>query len=98
MVYNYEKGKCLPGLEVLARAAKAWGVTFKLGGCKVLPEGIEGSSERRKAEVQQPLPFLEVMRDADVEIVSVGPAGKGTLQVRLKIHFPNSSMKRSVVG
>ena len=98
MVYNYEKGRCLPSLEVLIRAANAWGVTFELGGCKIFPRKDEGGPSKRPVAIQQALPFLEAVREADVEIVSVGPAGKGTLQVKLKIHFPNSSVKSSIAG
>jgi transcriptional regulator with XRE-family HTH domain len=98
MVYNYEKGRCLPSLEILIRAANAWGVTFELGGCKILPGKNEGRTRKRPVAIQQAFPFLEGVREADVEIVSVGPAGKGVLQVRLKIHFPNLSVNPSIVG
>lgn len=97
MVYNYEKGKCLPSLEILTRAASAWGVTFELGGCKILPGKQEGRTKKRPNLIQQALPFLGGVREADVEVVSVGPAGRGILQVKLKIHFPNSSAKASII-
>lgn len=57
MIYNYEKGRCLPGLEVLIRAAKAWSTTFELGGCRVL-SGSDGPGARKGLEpIQQAFPF-----------------------------------------
>lgn len=74
MVYNYEKGKSLPGLGVLARAAKAWGATFKLGGCKVLPESTGPRPRQTRLPVQLELAFLREReyKEARVRIKQVG--------------------------
>jgi len=57
MIYNYEKGKSLPSLEVLIRAATAWGATFKLGGCRVLPGHDDRRAKKRPEPIQQVFPF-----------------------------------------
>ena len=57
MVYKYEKGECLPALDVLSRAASAWNAPFELEGCKVLPPEHNRRRKKSPQPVQQFLPF-----------------------------------------
>lgn len=57
MVYNYEKGRCLPAIDVLLRAASAWNVPFELGGRKVFTEEIGAKKEKKAEPIQQVFPF-----------------------------------------
>ena len=57
MVYKYEKGDCLPALDVLSRAARAWNKEFELEGCKVLPQEEYRGRKKPAQPVQQFLPF-----------------------------------------
>jgi transcriptional regulator with XRE-family HTH domain len=62
MVYKYEEGKSLPSLDVLTRAANAWGISFKLAGCEVIPRpGIQRRAKQAQP-VQQFLPFGRARR------------------------------------
>lgn len=57
MVYKYEKGECLPALDVLSRATAAWSVTFQVAGCKVVPSDPHKKEAKPPQPVQQVLPF-----------------------------------------
>jgi transcriptional regulator with XRE-family HTH domain len=69
MVYNYEKGRSLPSLDVLVRATKAWGTLFELDGCTVLPPD-SAKLVKRPPPIQGVLPFQRprVYRKASVKI------------------------------
>jgi transcriptional regulator with XRE-family HTH domain len=70
MVYNYENGRSLPSLEVLARAANKWNETFFLEGCKVFPQPIAARRPEKPLPVQQVFPFRKprVYQKASVKI------------------------------
>ncbi|MGH9397576.1 MAG: helix-turn-helix transcriptional regulator [Terriglobia bacterium] len=74
MLYNYEKGNSLPRLDVLTRAARAWGATFELGGCKVLPETTRTKSEQAALPVQLELAYQKerLYKGASVRIRQKG--------------------------
>lgn len=74
MIYNYEKGKYLPSLDVLIRAAEAWGVTFRLAGCKVLPESSKPKAMQSVPSLQLELPYTEerLYKQASVRIKQKG--------------------------
>ncbi|MGH9351370.1 MAG: helix-turn-helix transcriptional regulator [Terriglobia bacterium] len=76
MVYNYEGGRSLPSLDVLGRAAKAWGVTFELEGCKILPETKGTRPKQAAIPVQLELAYAKerLYKRASVRIRQKGRA------------------------
>lgn len=59
MIYNYEKGRSLPRLDVLIRAANEWNETFTLEGCNVIPEQFMGPVSSPPKPVQLELAFKQ---------------------------------------
>lgn len=57
MIYNYEKGRSLPRLDVLIRAANAWNVRFTLEGCNVISEESKSRATKGPQPVQLELAF-----------------------------------------
>jgi transcriptional regulator with XRE-family HTH domain len=70
MIYNYEKGRCLPALDVLVRAANAWDTPFRLAGCEVTPKEAGRKKPLQPQPVQQAFPFnrRREYRKASVQI------------------------------
>lgn len=94
MIYNYEKGKYLPALDVLVRAAEAWGVTFRLAGCKVLPENPKPKAMQSTPAFQFELPYTEehVYKQASVKIKQRGR------RVFINIVLPEKGRGRLATG
>jgi transcriptional regulator with XRE-family HTH domain len=59
MIYNYEKGRSLPRLDVLMRAASEWDETFTLEGCNVIPDQLKESAGNPPKPVQLELAFKQ---------------------------------------
>jgi hypothetical protein len=81
--YNYANGKDLPRMEVLETAQKIWRIKWSL----LDPSGILRTRKIVSGE-QLLLPFLQSVREEDVEIAMIRPKKQNVLQVVLKIRFP----------
>jgi hypothetical protein len=80
--YKYCAGTDLPRMEVLRDAQEKWGIPWKL----VNPSEVLRTRKVRSPE-QYVLSFIDALREEDVEVAKVGPAGKTDLKVTLKIRF-----------
>jgi predicted DNA-binding transcriptional regulator AlpA len=90
--YKYVRGQDLPRMEVLGRAHELWGINWPMMDAADFLQ----THKVRSAE-QLAFSFLEAVREADVEIVKVDLKRNGILQVKLKIHLPDSRVKSAPV-
>jgi transcriptional regulator with XRE-family HTH domain len=72
-LYNYESGRWFPKVEFLAAAARAWGVTFELDGCAVVPQ------EKPKLEPTKREEQLELFRSRAPQVYK-----RATVRIRRK--------------
>ena len=80
--YKYCAGKDLPRMEVLRDAQEKWRIEWKL----VNPSEVLRARKLRSPE-QYVLSFIDALREDNVEVTKIGPAGKTDLKVTLKIRF-----------
>ena len=89
--YNYILEKSLPRTEVLWRASKKWGIKWPM---------LDVSQMMKTQKIDTPeqlaLSFIEAVREGDLEIITVESSEEGQLQVKLRIHFLPTRMKRAV--
>jgi transcriptional regulator with XRE-family HTH domain len=83
--YLYRKKKDLPRFEVLQKAHDLWGITFE--HLNVAPGKRRSSWRRTGTNSQLVLPFLETVREEDVEVVQVSARKPSSMEVTLKIRF-----------
>jgi hypothetical protein len=81
--YNYLAGTDLPRTEVLLIAHKKWNINWKHFD---LSHALQ--IHKVRAPEQLMLPFIQGIREEDVEVTDIGPEGEKALRVMLKIHFP----------
>jgi predicted transcriptional regulator len=84
-LYNYRNKTDLASFEVLKRAHDLWGFTFQYLDFAV------GARRSAPSEEDQPrqyvLPFIEGVRQRDVEIIRAKPVKPDTLQLTVNIRF-----------
>jgi hypothetical protein len=80
--YNYVAWTDLPRMEVLAKAQRKWGIRWKNFDLSQFTLTI-----KTKPPEQYTLPFLDAIREKDIEVFSVVREGENVLRVALKIHF-----------
>ena len=88
-LYNYIAKKDLPRMEILRRAHKMWGWTFKYANYD-LDENFFESVRKDTGppkEKQIPLPFIEALRNEDIEILKVTARRPNAVEVTFKIRF-----------
>ncbi len=83
--YNYLNQNDLPRFEILKRAHDLWGIKFKY---------VDFGAQRKSSspsETDQPrqyvLPFIESVRENDIEIIQAKPVKPDTLQLTVNIKF-----------
>ena len=86
--YNYisTKNPDLPGFEVLKRAHDEWGLSFQyidFGGTRK----SKASPSEREQPRQYVLPFVEAVKENDIEVVMAKPVTPDTLQLTINIRF-----------
>jgi transcriptional regulator with XRE-family HTH domain len=86
--YKYARGEDLPRMEVLKRAYELWGIKWPMMDAADFLE-----TQKVHSAEQLAFSFLNAVQEADVEIIKVELKNKGILQVRLKIHLPDSRVK-----
>jgi hypothetical protein len=89
--YNYVAGTDLPRTVVLRQAHIKWGIKWPMLD---LSEIL--STRKVRSPEQLALSFIDAVREADVQVVTVGPAGQTVLQVKLRIHFQPSRVKNTI--
>jgi len=83
--YNYVNQDDLPSFEVLKRAHDKWGLNFKhvdFGSRAPVSAPTEEESPR-----QYLLPFLESVRQNDIEVLRTKPVKPDMLEVTVRIKF-----------
>jgi transcriptional regulator with XRE-family HTH domain len=87
--YNYMAKKDLPRMEVLRRAHRKWKVNFNYGNYVLDDQFFETLVLDPVAvkETQIPLPFIEGLRNEDIEILAVVPRKPNAVDVSLRIRF-----------
>jgi transcriptional regulator with XRE-family HTH domain len=87
--YNYVAKKNLPRMEVLRRAHRKWKVNFNYGNYLLDDQFFETLIPDRGAikETQIPLPFIEGLRNEDIEVLAVIPRKPNAVDVSLRIRF-----------
>jgi hypothetical protein len=88
--YKYAAGTDLPRTEVLRDANKKWGIKWDLID---ISEVIKTQSIRTPEQLE--FSFLHALREEDVEIIRIGPVGQTMLEVKLRIHFRPSPVKKT---
>ena len=82
--YNYKKKSDLPRYEILKRAHDLWGWSFK-------HIDFAERSARAPSESEQPrqyvLPFIENVRESDIQIVRAKPVKPDCLELTVQIRF-----------
>lgn len=86
--YKYIAKDNLPRMEVLGRAHKIWGVKWPM-----MDTSDFLRTRRVRSAEQLAFSFIQAVQEADVEIVKVDLKRNGILQVKLKIHLPDSRAK-----
>lgn len=91
-MYNYIGRRDVPGLDVLQTAHEKWGLDFEYGDLKLNAEFFRRhKAERSPSETRQAhqyvLPFLEGLREEDIEVIEVSPRKPSSVEVRLRIKF-----------
>jgi len=89
-LYNYLAKKSVPDMDVLQRAHQKWGWTFKYWNYDLdekFFESLPNKKTRPLTESQIPLPFIEGLRNEDIEIIAVVPRKPNAVEVSLKIRF-----------
>ena len=84
--YNYCNGTDLPKMEVLRDAQVMWDIEWEM----IDPAKILKSRSVANAE-QLLLPFIRSVREEDIKILEVAPAGDSSLRVILRIQFGTES-------
>jgi transcriptional regulator with XRE-family HTH domain len=82
--YNYRRKVDLPRFEVLEKAREEWNVTFEHLDKVVLRTRPKRSPP---LEVQLTLPFIQALREQDVEVVKVTAKKPNAVELRLLIRF-----------
>jgi hypothetical protein len=82
--YNYRSKKDLPSYSVLKRAHDLWGWNFQY-------VDFAEQSAKAPSEVEQPsqyvLPFIESVRERDIQIIRAKPVKPDTLELTVRIRF-----------
>jgi hypothetical protein len=82
--YSYLRKVDLPRFDVLEKAARHWDLRF---------EHLDNVVVRRRPkrspplEVQLTLPFIEALREQDVEVIQVKAKKPNSVELRLLIRF-----------
>lgn len=84
--YKYAHGTDLPRVEVLRAAHKKWKIDWNLIDTSALFRAAKPISAE-----QLLLPLIRSIREEDVEVIEVVPAGDSTLRVMLRIKFTSES-------
>ena len=92
-LYNYIRKKNVPGIDVLERLNAMWGLEFSYGVMKLdreffrsQREGMESKGAQSAAH-QYVLPFIEGLRERDIEILQVTARKPSSVEVRFRIRF-----------
>lgn len=80
--YKYAAGTDLPRVEVLRTANVKWGIKWDLIDTSALFRAAKPISAE-----QMLLPLIRSVREEDVEVIEVVPAGDSSLRVILRIKF-----------
>jgi hypothetical protein len=80
--YKYAAGTDLPRIEVLRSASIKWGIKWDLIDTSALFRAAKPISAE-----QLLLPLIRSVREEDVEVIEVMPAGDSSLRVMLRIRF-----------
>ncbi|MBZ5511925.1 MAG: helix-turn-helix domain-containing protein [Acidobacteriia bacterium] len=93
-LYNYIRKIDVPGMDVLERLNQKWGLEFAYGVLKLDTEFFRAQRESRppatdtRSTAQQyVLPFIEGLREQDIEVLQVTPHKPSSVDVRLRIRF-----------
>jgi len=82
--YNYRNKADLPSYNVLKRAHDLWGWNFQ-------HIDFAEQSARAPSEIEQPrqyvLPFIEGVRESDIQIIRAKPVKPDTLELTVQIRF-----------
>jgi transcriptional regulator with XRE-family HTH domain len=92
--YKYLAKDDVPSLAVLRRAVKNWGVKLKYADYALDDEFFENSVRERGPvkEKQIPLPFIEGLRNEDIEVLAVIPRKPNAVELKLRIKFAAQSI------
>jgi len=87
--YKYLAKDDVPSLAILRRAVKLWKVKLHYADYALDDEFFEKSVKERGPvrEQQMPLPFIEGLRNEDIEILAVIPRKPNAIEVKLRIKF-----------
>lgn len=92
-LYNYIGKTDVPGIEVLRRLNELWGLDFEYGVLR-LDKGYFSAQPKRdlpqraRLEAQQyVLPFLEGLREQDIEVLQVTARKPSSVELKLLIRF-----------
>lgn len=90
--YKYLAKETLPGIAVLRRANKKWHLKFKYAAYNLDDDFFESVPDDSAPvrETQIALPFIEALREEDIEILEVIPKKPNAIEVRLRIQFAAS--------
>jgi len=80
--YKYAHGTDLPRVEVLMAAQKKWGIEWGL-----IDASVSFKKLNPKTQQQLLLPFIQSIREEDVEVMEVITGGDSSLRVNLRIRF-----------
>jgi transcriptional regulator with XRE-family HTH domain len=87
--YNYLAKRDLPRMEVLRRAHGKWKLDFNYGSYVLDDQFFETQVAKPGAvkETQIPLPFIQGLRNEDIEVLAVIPRKPNAVDVSLRIRF-----------
>lgn len=92
-LYNYIRKTDVPGMDVLDRFNEKWGLEFTYGAMKLDTEFFRAQREARPAKDAQTtahqyiLPFIEGLREQDIEVLQVTARKPSAVEVRFRIRF-----------
>ena len=88
-LYNYLNKDDLPRMEILRRGHKKWGWELKYRNYPLDDSVFETLPKETPPplESQIPLPFIEGLRNEDIEVLAVTPRKPNAVEVSLRIRF-----------